>query len=459
MRFGYFFGQSLFSYSIFASEKAINYMIMRKKIFAAAAVIFALISTASYGQEPVRLTLKECLEYALEQNYSKQSVVLNEEAQESSVNQSQNERWPSVTASVGENYSYTLGDGNSWSGSYSLSSSVTLYQGGQINNTIKQSKLQLERTRLQTQQYDNELIIQVLQSFLSAIGNEELLKYQQAVLAASKQQAEEGRVKFEAGQIIESDYLLLNAQYATDLDNVTATKIARDNNLVALKNLMAIPLTLVVELVYPDDSVVDAMLSMPTLEEVLERGMDTMPEIKISDYNVNIAQMELRISKSAYYPTISATVSVGSGHSPDFKNYGTQVNDRFGPTAGVSLSIPIFNNGRTKNDVNQSRIAVQQAELERKQSVNDIQQTLISEYNNVVTSGSKYYTSEIKRDAYKSSFDAYTEMFRAGSITTVELLQQQNNYISTINDYIQDKYTFILQRKVLDVYMGEPIVM
>ena len=50
-------------------------------------------------------------------------------------------------------------------------------------------------------------------------------------------------------------------------------------------------------------------------------------------------------------------------------------------------------------------------------------------------------------------------MFSAGSITAVELLQQQNNYISAMNDYIQSKYTFMLQRKVLDVYMGEEITM
>jgi outer membrane protein TolC len=49
--------------------------------------------------------------------------------------------------------------------------------------------------------------------------------------------------------------------------------------------------------------------------------------------------------------------------------------------------------------------------------------------------------------------------FEQGAITAVELLQQQNNYISAMNDYVQSKYGFMLKRKVLDVYMGEPVRM
>jgi hypothetical protein len=38
-------------------------------------------------------------------------------------------------------------------------------------------------------------------------------------------------------------------------------------------------------------------------------------------------------------------------------------------------------------------------------------------------------------------------------------LQQQNNYINVLNDYIQSKYGFMLKRKVLDVYMGNTVTL
>lgn len=369
------------------------------------------------------------------------------------------ERLPSLSANLSESVSNTQATGTGWSGSYDVSANMVLSQGGQINNTIKRNELQHEQTRLQTQQYDNTLTIQVLQSFLNALGNEELLRYQESILSSSQKQAEDGKVRFQAGQILESDYLLLDAQYATDSNNVLSTRINLDNSLIELKNLMAIELSTPIELVYPDDSVLESMLVMPSQRDVVDRGLETMPDVKISDYSVQIADAGLKISKAGYYPTVSLNAGIGTAHRQNFRNYGTQLSDNFGPQAGLTVSIPIFSKNKTRTNVKQSQIALQQAELERKQSLSDIEQTLISEYGNVVSSGSKYKASETKQNAYKSSFDAYTEMFDAGSITTVELLQQQNNYISAMNDYIQNKYNFMLQRKVLDVYMGNPVTM
>ena len=439
-------------------------MIKMKRIFLILTTASVLVGTKAFAQpsvrtDSVRLTLEDCLLYASGYNYARQSVVLNEASREASLDQSRQERLPGVTAGVSENFSHTETSGTNWSGNYDVSANMTLFQGGQITQTIKQNELQYEQTQLQTQQYDNNLTIQVLQSFLTALGNEELLKYQQAVVDASRQQAEEGKIRFQAGQILESDYLLLDAQYATDQDNITTTHINLDNSLVALKNLMAMDLTQPITLVYPDDAILDGMLVLPSQAEVLGRGMETLPDVRISDYNVEIAETGLKISKSGLYPTVSLTGGIGTGHTQNFKNFGTQVSDRFGPQAGVSVSIPIFNRSRTRTAVQQSRIALQQAELERQQSLADIEQTLISEYSNVVSSASKYKASDTRQNAYNSSFQAYSEMFKAGSITTVELLQQQNNYISAMNDYIQNKYTFMLQRKVLDVYMGEQIKM
>lgn len=409
--------------------------------------------------DTLSMSLDQCLDMALGYNYTKQSVVLDEDTRQADVKQSKMEFAPDISANLSENVSRTNADGTNWNGSYDLSASMTLFQGGELLTTLKQNKMIYEQTRLQTQQYNNELTISVLESFLTALGYEELLSYQETIAESSRQQAEEGKVKYEAGKILESDYLLLEAQYATDKDNVTTTRINLENTLVNLKNLMAMDLSQQIKLVSPDDAVLEAMLTIPTREEVVFRGMETMPEVKISDYNVQIAEKSVRIAKSGYYPTITLNGGIGTGHAVDFSRYGNQLSDRFGPQGGITVSIPIFNRNRTQTNVKQSKIALQQAELEYKQSIKDIEQTLINEYGEVLSTMSRYKASAIKENAYYSSFMAYTEKFKAGAITTVQLLQQQNDYISAVNDYVQNKYTFMLQRKILDVRIGEEVRM
>lgn len=413
------------------------------------------------AEQLLKLSLEDCLKQVYANNYNRQSVALNEETSKESYKQAKKERLPDLSASLGESYSYgnSTGDGGDWNGNYSLNTGITLYQGGSISGTIEKNKLSAEQASWRTAQYDNELTIQVLQAFLTALGNEELLRYQQAVLTASEEQLRQGEARLRAGEILESDYLLLEAQYATDLNQIKETHIARDNSLNALKALMAMDLSQTIEIIYPDEAVLEAMGLLPSEEEVIIRSLETSPDLRISEYNIDIAEAGVRISRSGYMPTVGLNASLGTGHSGGFSNYGSQLSDRLGGQVGVSISIPLFDRGRTKSNVAQSRFALRQAELERKQTELDIRQTLIQEYRDVVLAESQYRSSDIRRKAYDASFEAYRLKFEQGSITTVELLQQQNNYISAMNEYIQSKYGFILKRKILDVYMGEAIVM
>lgn len=417
----------------------------------------ALCSLCLYAQaqddRPYLMTLQDCLQFAIRNNYSRQSTALSAESKELVYEQSKMDRLPNLSASASESLSHTNGQSAAYSGSYGLSTGVTLYQGGSLTNSIEQSRLQSEQATLQLAQYDNDLAIQIIETFLSALGNEDLLKYQHAVLEASEEQVRRGTVMEETGQILESDKLMFDAQYASDKNNILNTEIARDNSLRTLKSLLSLDPLTDLGIIAPDTATIIQLGILPSQEYVLERGMETMPEIAISEYSVDIAQTGLKLSKSGFYPNVNLSGSVGSGHR-DFSRFGDQLSDRFNQQVGVSVSVPIFSRGKNKTQVAQSKISLQQAELSDRQTKLNIRQTLIKEYQNVLAAQSQYHSSAIRENAYGKSFAASQAQFEEGAITPVELLQQQNNYINAMNDYIQSKYSFMLRRMVLDVYMG-----
>lgn len=424
--------------------------------------IICLNSVAAFAQDTAttvhKFTLEDCLNYAFENNYNKQSMKLSEDAAKSVYDQSKMERLPNLNASLNESLNSSKGNSSSMNGNYGLSTNLTLYQGGSISNTIEQDKLKKEQSSYQTSQYENSLTVQILQAFLSVLGNEELLKYQYAVVNASEEQAKQGKLQFEAGQILESDFLLLEAQFASDKNNITDTQITIENSLLTLKNLLSMDPAENIQIVYPDTAAISEMSFIPSREYVLDQAKNTLPDFKISQYNVDIANMSTKLAKSSYFPTVNLYGNAGTGHN-DYTNLGQQLSDRVNAQVGVSLSIPIYDNSRTKSKVTQSRIALQQAELDKKQTELDIIQTVITEYQDVISTYNKYQTTNIQQNAYWKTFQAYQAQFNVGSITAVSLLQQQNNYISALNNYIQSKYGFMLKRKILDVYMGVPVKM
>ena len=397
------------------------------------------------------------MRFAFANSYERKTMELTGKSLETSYEQSKQQRLPSLSASVGQNFSNNE-NGWSTSGNVGVGSSVTIYQGGNINNTIEQNRLNVERNEVQLQRYDNQLTLQILQSFLTILGNQELMSYQQEVLNTSRAQLKQGQARHRLGTILESDLLLLEAQYYSDSNNVVDTRINIDNNLLDLKVMLSMNPSDDLEIVAPNTDDLEMLKeTLPTEEEAVNLAMETMPDLRMSDYDIRLAEKSVDLARGNYFPSISANVNVGMGilsydSDGNSKWYGTP-----SESLGVSMSIPIYSRGQTKANVKKSRIALEQAQLDYEQSALTVRQTVVQAYRNVVSAYNAYQVSQVKENAYSKSFNAYNMQYQYGNITTVELLQQQNNYLNALNSYIQNKYSLLMKRKILDVYMGKRI--
>lgn len=414
-------------------------------------------SVMAQESQSYRFSLEECLRFAVANSYERKSMELTGKSLETTYEQSKQQRLPNLSASIGQNLSNNE-NGWSTSGNVGVGSSVTIYQGGNINNTIEQSRLNVERNEVQLERYDNQLATQVLQSFLTILGNQELLNYQLEVLNTSREQVKQGRVRHNVGTILESDLLLLEAQYYSDSNNVVDTRINIENNLLDLKVLLSMNPTDNLEIVTPNtDNLDDLKDSLPSEEETVNLAMEYMPDLRMSDYEIRLAEKSVDMARGNYFPSISANANVGMGvlsfdSDGNSKWYGKPTE-----SAGISMSIPIYSRGQTKANVKKSRIALEQAQLDYEQSALAVRQTVVQAYRNVISAYNAYKVSQVKENAYSKSFNAYNIQYQYGAITTVELLQQQNNYLNALNSYIQNKYSLLMKRKILDVYMGKQI--
>lgn len=422
------------------------------------AFVFLLVCSV-FGQESknYRFSLDDCLRFAVANSYERKSMELTGESLEATYEQAKQQRLPNLSASVGQNFNNNA-NGWSTSGNVGVGSSVTIYQGGNINNTIAQSKLNLERNAVQLERYDNQLATQILQSFLTILGNQELLNYQLEVLNTSRAQLKQGEARYKAGAILESDKLLLEAQYYSDSNNVVDTRINIGNNLLDLKVLLSMDPTDNLEVVSPDTENLDNLIeSLPTEEEAISLAMDYMPDLRLGDYDIQLAQKSVDLARGNYFPSISANANVGMGMLSFDQGGNSQWLSKPSESVGVSMSIPIYSRGQTKANVKKSRIALEQAELDYEQTQLSVRQTVVQSYRNVVSAFNAYKVSQVRENAYSKSFNAYNLQYQYGTITTVDLLQQQNNYLNALNNYIQNKYSLVMKRKILDIYMGKKI--
>lgn len=420
---------------------------------------FVLLVFSGMAQETnsYRFSLEDCIRFAFTNSYERKSMELTSKTLETTYEQSKQQRLPNLSASVGQNFSNNE-NGWSTSGNVGVGSSVTIYQGGSINNTIEQNRLNVERNEVLLERYDNQLATQILQKFLTILGNQELLNYQLEVMNTSREQLKQGQSRHRVGTILESDLLLLEAQYYSDSNNVVDTRINIENNLLDLKVLLSMNPTDELEIVFPNTDNLDGLKeSLPSEEEAISLAIEYMPDLRISDYDIRLAEKGVDLARGNYFPSISANANVGMGvlsfdGEDNSKWYGKPTE-----SVGVSVSIPIYSRGQTKANVKKSRIALEQAQLDYEQSALSVRQTVAQAYRDVVLAYNAYKVSQVRENAYSKSFNAYNIQYQYGTITTVELLQQQNNYLNVLNSYIQNKYSLVMKRKILDVYMGKQI--
>ena len=438
-----------------------------KKFIIIVGFIFLIFNTIEAQESSGKqyFTLEECLQYAESNNFSLQSANINISSSELNLKQAKENIAPTVSASASQsfnfgNYEKSVG----WGGNYGINAGMTLFNGLSNANKIKQSKLNVEQSQLQLESSKNNIRVSIIQAFLAIMMNEDMLDYQQQVLTASKEQMDQGKQQLDVGQILESDYKMLQAQYTSDLYNIENTKHNIQSNYLTLKNLLSIDPAREIVISRPDSTTLFKNLELPALQELIDRSTNYLPELKMSENEIASAEYDVKIQKAGFYPTLSANAGISTGYngsnltSPN-TGWGTQLWHGLGENIGLILNIPIYQRSTVRNNVKQAQYRAEQIELENKETLYKVHRDLQQSYLDVATAQNEFIAAEAKKDAYLANYKTYKLRFQYGSVTAVDLIQQQTNFLNQLHQFMQAKYSYVLKRKILDVYMGIPVTL
>src|SRR6476620_160038 len=153
------------------------------------AIIFSstkiLAQDSSITQIPGKWTLQACIDYAKQHNIQLNSLRLTQQSSEQDLLQSKAAKLPNLSGPVSEsvtgskNANQYAGNSNTgvgdlqsqanFVGNYSLNSSWVLYNGGYINNDIREKNLLVQSANLNILQTQNDITLQITQAFLNIL--------------------------------------------------------------------------------------------------------------------------------------------------------------------------------------------------------------------------------------------------------------------------------------------------
>ena len=415
-------------------------------------------------------SLKDCIDYALANNIQLQKAKVQQLSALEDIKQSQSALLPSLSLSTSQNVSYNpwpeqgsaMIAGNKvqadvkkvyYNGSYSLSGNWTVWNGGQNTNTVKLNKLAAEQARLDSAVTANNVLEQIAQLYVQILYSDEAISVTKESLKASQTNEERGKTMVSVGKMSKADLAQLTAQRANDEYSIVEAESNLRNYKRQLKQLLQIADNDEFDVAIPSTTDEMALKEVPAMNDVYTAALAQRPEIQNAKLGIESSDLSVKIAKAGKMPTVSLNAGLSTSTTSMSQNgWGNQMKNNFTVGGGVSVSIPLFDNRKTKTSVNKAMLQKESYLLDLQDKQTTLYSTVENYWLQAVNNQNKFKAARVSTESAQASYELLSEQFNQGLKNIVELMTGKTNLLQAQQNELQSKYLAILNLNMLDFY-------
>jgi outer membrane protein len=418
------------------------------------------------------VTLADAITIALDNNFQLKQAQNNEKLAQAGVLSAKADFLPTLNANmsatrrVGQQFdqaTVSFEDKATSSIGGNLGGNITLFNGFQQIQNLRQSQSDYEAQKETTERLRESVIFNTAGRFLQLILNRELLIIAQENLEASQSRLEQIRAQVEVGTSPAVDQFNQESAVAQDELAVIQRENALRNSEMALYRIMQTDSEAQFVFLAPDLSQESEFLIDLGLEEMIDMAMSLRSDLKAQEYKIESAKSGVVIARSAMIPSISASAGINASYNDQFTDPITReklgFTDQFfdrnvNRSLGISLNLPIFNNWNRRVSLESAKVNLRNSELNlediRFQILEEVRQAY-SDYQAVLK---ELETAEKALIAAERAFETEQQRYTIGATTLIELNQANANFVQARSGQIQTLYNAYFQNQLLDFYIG-----
>lgn len=476
-----------------------------------------LISCAlgASAQEPEKWDLKTCVEYAIKHNISVQQADVQARLAKLQAEMAKSSQLPTINGSTGMGLRLGRSIDPTTNGftntqflynNFGLNGGVQVYNAGKLKNTIEASTLSWQASEADKENTSNDVSLSVATYYLqvlSAIEQTEIAKIQ---ISQTKEQLVATKKRVEVGLLPELNLLELETQLAND----SSAFITASSNIEQSKMLLKALLNLDASKPFDIQSQSVDQIKLQSFADlqpdyVFGVASQNLPGVKAAALRVKAASKNELVAKASFYPSISFGYNLSSNFSNVFNyisgynfsgystpgantpfvtvnsakyyiqspvftpvtaqrnwgnvwnGWGNQVNNNFGQSFGFQMNIPIFNANQSKISYAQAKLNFRSATLQEENTNLKLKQDIYTAYTNAVVAFNKLAATQKALNAAEKTYQFATKRYDLGLLGTIELLNNQNNFLKAKVNFKSAQYEYVFRIKLLEFYKGEAL--
>ena len=340
-----------------------------------------------------------------------------------------------------------LSGSESYSGGFNLSQSLFNF-GGKVNS-VRQSDNSYQISRIQKRSTTSRIILNVYTFYYDYLKNSELYEIAKEDLQLSQRQLDLVKQQFDLGAVSKTDYLKATVRYGTAKSTLLNRELSFNNSFKNLRNSMGLIGT---DTLINLPKKVEINLIIPSFDEAYQLMLSNSPSLNILDRRVTSAKIGVKQSWASSLPSLNMSLGYNATSSDQVtKQY---FEDNYIKSANLTLSIPLFNGFRQRNDIKISKLQLSQEQASYSTAIKDAEVDLYSLINRLNNYEELIPIQEEVLLSAEEDLKLAQQKYELGSADILELLDAQLAVIQASSSLVSTKYDAAIQLANLDDLIG-----
>ncbi|QNK77126.1 TolC family protein [Winogradskyella sp. PAMC22761] len=438
--------------------------------------LILLFSISMHSQ--TQWSLEDCINHAKANNIDILKLQLQNESFNEDITAAKGNYYPDLNFSgsqgfsLGNSFNVSTGVGQLESSfnSFSLSSSLNVFNGFTNKYNLQRAKLSSEKGLADLDQIYLDLALNIANKYLSVLFNKEILTVAQEQVKISEQEVKRLKRLYDAVLTSKSEFLQMESTFASDMKELLVAQNNLSTSKIELKELLDINDIEDFDIEDIDLSYFESAVFSSNSESIFNEALQTNPLLKSTELNSEINKKNIQIAKANFYPNLNLNYSYGSNYYHilgeddlvfnqntqrfEDNSFFIQLNNNRTHYLGLSLTVPIFNKFATKANFNKAKIDLEINKVELANQKKQLKNKIKIAYNNVSTAKASLDAANSASYSQKEAFTINQSKYLEGLMTSFDFLESKSYYIKTESDFVQAKYDYLFKIKVLEYYQN-----
>ena len=302
-----------------------------------------------------------------------------------------------------------------------VSLGMTLFNGFKVVATKERLNHLQNQSEIQLYQQIQSTIADVMVTYFDIIRQQNYLKIIENSLDVSRQKLDIVEVKSKIGmadavELLQARTDLNSAEQQVEIQSMTIEQNKADLLLlISAKKQFSYTIS--------DTILLDETLRLDSIIRFLERN----PQLLSADQQILINQQLVKETGALQYPSVKLNAGYDF-YSSDLNKGSLLMNRNYGPTAGISLQVPVFNGFIYKNQKDIAKIRVDNSLIERESLYYALSTQASNLYRTYSTTLQQIESQQQNFDMTRQLVEVVLQKFNLGEATILDVKAAQASY-------------------------------